>query len=212
MSKYTTELRYLVASEGFTLALDEYPIFDEAYRATLNARIVDHYYFREIGQETGDRFNHFLRARMNEIMPRFNKLYQTQDAILDPLLTTDLSESTSRESSGTTTGLAASSANKGVQKTKMLDSDTPQGSSTIASIEAGGYLSKLSIAEQSSPTPETASQETEGNAESSEISSRSVRGFEGRDPSDLLSKYRETLLNIDLQVIDALADLFIQIY
>lgn len=212
MSKYTTELRYLLEMDGFTLALDSYPIFDEEYRATLNARITDHYYFNEIGQETPDRFNHFLRARMNEIMPRFNKLYLSEAVIVDPLQTTNIAETTIRDTTGSTLGSAATSASKGKQKTVMMDNDTPQGSSTIANIEAGGYASKVSIAEQTSPTPETATQESEGSASSSEESSRSMIGYQAISQADELDKYRRTLLNIDRMVIDALADLFMQIY
>ena len=48
MSKYTIELRELVG-RGYGLALSDYPIFDERHRASLNQKIIDHYYFREIG-------------------------------------------------------------------------------------------------------------------------------------------------------------------
>lgn len=51
MATYTTELRRLIEN-GFDLGLDDYPIFDEEYRAVLNKKIIDHYYFCEIGFET----------------------------------------------------------------------------------------------------------------------------------------------------------------
>lgn len=212
MARYTVELRHLIAAPGFSLDLDEYPIWDEAYRTILNQRIVDHFYFREIGQETGDRFNWYLRVRMNEIMPKYNKLYLTESLIVNPFYTTQLDESTSRSVEGTTTGLAQSSADVGTQRTKMQESDTPQGNVSPSTIEGGGYLSKASISEATSPTPSTGQQETSGSASSLETFSRSVMGFEGRDQADLLEKYRATLLNIDAMLLHDLDDLFMQIY
>lgn len=79
------ELRDLV-KRGYPLALDDYPIFDENYRSVLNNKIISHFYFREIGQETPDRFNHYLRMKMHEIMPYYNQLYKTTLIEFDPLV------------------------------------------------------------------------------------------------------------------------------
>lgn len=84
MGDYTVSLRYLI-ERGYPLALDKYPIWDEEYRPVLNNKIIEHFYFREIGQETPDRFNFFLRRKMNEIMPYYNKLYESEMIEFDPL-------------------------------------------------------------------------------------------------------------------------------
>lgn len=212
MSQYTTELRYLLEAEGFTLALNEYPVFDEDYRGVINGRITDHYYFREIGQETADRFNWFLRTRMNEIMPRYNKLYLSESLIINPLYGSDLTETHTRSATGTTTGAANSSANQGVQRTIMQESDTPQGYISPSTISGGGYMNKANIAEQTSPTPSTGAQETSGTASSAETFVRSVVGFDGADQADKLEKYRSTLLNIDMMLVAELNDLFMIVY
>ncbi len=86
MSKYTIELRELVG-RGYGLALSDYPIFDERHRASLNQKIIDHYYFREIGFETADRFNFALRRKMAEIMPYYNQLYQSECIKFNPIVT-----------------------------------------------------------------------------------------------------------------------------
>ena len=62
MSKYTTELRYLIQS-GFDLGLRNYPIFDENYRSKLNEKILNHYYMREIGFETAGLFKRYLNVK-----------------------------------------------------------------------------------------------------------------------------------------------------
>ena len=73
MSKYTTELRYLIES-GFDIGLKDYPIFDENYREPLNRKIINHYYFREIGFETVERFKHKLKTQWLESIENFDKL------------------------------------------------------------------------------------------------------------------------------------------
>ena len=97
MSKYTTQLRFiceteagLTESQGFGKVneiIDKarikifdfpYPIFDEAYKQTLETKILKHYYLREIGTETYGLWKLFLSNKMNEIMPYYNKLYETE--------------------------------------------------------------------------------------------------------------------------------------
>ncbi len=89
MANYTIELHKLIEM-GFPLPLgkNDYPIFDENHRAILNDKIIAHYYFREIGQETPSRFAFNLRRKMNEIMPYYNKLYESELIKYDPLFTT----------------------------------------------------------------------------------------------------------------------------
>ena len=89
MAKYTIEIRSLV-DRGFHFALDDYPIFDECHRKELNDKIIEHYYFREIGAETPDRFNFYLRRKMREIMPYYNQLYKSCLLEFNPFYNTDL--------------------------------------------------------------------------------------------------------------------------
>lgn len=123
MSKYTTELRFiceheagLVESEGYNSVNDileechskifdfEYPIFDEAYRSVLEIKILKHYYVREICAETVGLWKLWLDARMNEIMPYYNKLYQSELIEFNPLYDTDYTREMDRD--GTETGTA----------------------------------------------------------------------------------------------------------
>lgn len=114
MSKYTTELRYLLdpLTTGFVIGLDEYPIFDESYRAALNAKILKHFFFREIGAETPAKFKYFLNRTMDEIMPLYNQMYASQLITFDPLRTYELTETSTKNTSGSTTGNESST--KGV--------------------------------------------------------------------------------------------------
>lgn len=107
MSKYTTEVRYICEhyaglneSTGFE-DVDEivekarhkifsnYPIFDENHRAELEKKILKHYYTREIGFETVGLFKLYLNNRMAEIMPYYNKLYESETFEFNPFINTD---------------------------------------------------------------------------------------------------------------------------
>lgn len=121
MSKYTTELRYICEweagldeSKGYndTAAIIEsarpkifsfsYPIFDSAYKPTLETKILRHFYTREICAETYGRWKLFLEAKMNEIMPYFNQLYASEALEFNPLYDADYYKE--GENSGTETG------------------------------------------------------------------------------------------------------------
>lgn len=107
MAKFTIEIHSLL-ERGYNLPLDQYPIFDEEYRPFLNQKIIEHFYYREIGQETPDRFSFFLARKMNEIMPYYNQLYQSELLQFDPLITeyhrqTIETENEMRKKSGTGT-------------------------------------------------------------------------------------------------------------
>jgi hypothetical protein len=102
VAKYTTELRTLIRN-GFDIGLNDYPIFDEDYRAILNKKIVDHYYFSEIGFETAAIFKHYLNTTMREIMPVYNKMYLTNDLIENPLRDFDETTDETRNKTGAVT-------------------------------------------------------------------------------------------------------------
>lgn len=127
MSQYTTELRYLI-QQRYDLGLRDYPLFDESYRNVLNKKIVDEYFFREIGQETPERFKHHLNHTMNMIMPYYNQLYQSELLAIDPLLTFRESEEMARKTNtGTNT-----------ESTRVLDQDQTQSSEIDSTNIANG--------------------------------------------------------------------------
>lgn len=93
MSKYTTELRWLIESvtadqtnltisQRITAAAPKifnfnYPIWNESYKTTLETKILKHYFNKEIGMETVGLWKLYLEERMNLIMPYYNQLYET---------------------------------------------------------------------------------------------------------------------------------------
>jgi len=87
MSRYTVELRHLLDKwDDAKLGLGDYPIFDDAYRSTLNSKIKSHYMFDEIGFETPARFAQRLSDKMSLIMPYYNQLYLSELRSIDPFI------------------------------------------------------------------------------------------------------------------------------
>lgn len=269
MSVYTTQVRWIIESGG-SLALSQYPIFDESYRATLNQKIQDHFYFREIGFETVGLFNNRLAARMNEIMPYYNELYKSALLITDPVINRLYKESFTRHNEGTdqrsrtegstdTDTMQGSSSSSGsgtkgsnesrteteneqtAQQSQTIGSDTPQGllstedvfqDSTWASQASAGKGSGTRDAtgstqlQSSENTSQEASTDTsEDRSHKHDLSSsgtdttdhwetfqRSLSGLEGTSQAALVMEFRQSLLNIDMMIIEALEDLFMLIW
>lgn len=137
MSKYTTELRYICeVNAGLTesasyssvdsiinKSMDKifdfnYPIYDENYRRVLQAKILKHYYTREIGAETVGLWKLFLNRRMNEIMPYYNKLYESELFNFNPLYDVDLTTEHTRTGSETGRNDETSSGQRSQNGTK----------------------------------------------------------------------------------------------
>lgn len=119
MSKYTTEVRFIcehsaglpesVGYNSIDSVLDasrekvfdfDYPIFDEAYRVTLEKKILKHYYTREICCETVGLWKLFLNRKMNEIMPYYNQLYKSALIEFNPMYDIDLTTTHQRVNNG----------------------------------------------------------------------------------------------------------------
>lgn len=150
MAKYTITIKTLI-DNNFNFGLTSYPIFDESYRNTLNKNILNYYYESEIGVETAALFKKLLNARMQLIMPKYNKMYDVQDMFpmdniynnvnLTETMDKDthdtidrddsgtISETNNNTQSGTGTQTGSSSANN-----KNLYQDTPHGSISMETL------------------------------------------------------------------------------
>lgn len=175
MSKYTTEVRWICEtladmneirdpSPGWIIEHSKdkifdfnFPIFDEAYRPVLETKILKRYYTREICCETVGRWKLFLEQRLNEIMPYYNKLYESELIEFNPFYDVNLTIDHKTENEGTEVG--SGTRNTGTEGSENIDttrdtdtegsetidetnweyySDTPQG--TVGNIDNLTYL------------------------------------------------------------------------
>ena len=116
MSKYTTELHFIVES-GFDLGMDVYPVLSEEYRTRLNAKIYAHYWFHEIGFETALRFKHYLNVTMNEIMPYYDQLLRSELLVINPLLSFERKKDATKNVGSTTVEDLSNTVVKGLDST-----------------------------------------------------------------------------------------------
>lgn len=189
MSKYTTEVRFIcesLAGRTESAGVDnvnsiintaapllfnfDFPIFDESYRLPLEAKILRHYYTREICEETVGLWKLRLQDKLNMIMPYYNQLYRSELLKFNPLydvdITTERNKTNESEANKTVAGEIATTISDTKNKTDNrttnytdnvtsgettdgtgweLYSDTPQGgvagiNGSIESIENNYYL------------------------------------------------------------------------
>lgn len=210
MSKYTVQLRNYIETGGKVFDF-KYPIFDEVYREVLESNIINHYYFSEIGFETIAQFKHFLKTRMNIIMPYYNQLYETEKLITKDDYNINLNsvethnrtvDHTSNESSHSDT-----TANE-TNTDKNIFSDTPQ-----AKLQGLDYATSLNDRDGSSEVTSTGDGTTDVTGKTTETTEIKLTGGGGvRYNSDVLMEWRKTFINIDKMIIGELQDLFMNIY
>lgn len=233
MSRYTIELRYLIEG-NYDLGLKDYPIFDESYREQLNNKIIQHYYFREIGFETEALFKNRLNQKMNEIMPYYNQMYESSKLKIDPLSTIDLEEVFSRKSKTTGEGTSSTSGTgnntNNFNSTDTTDygkiskfSDIAQAQTTPNEILNDKYLTSATVddGQDKNTNTGTNTSRTESTTSGTSTDERNLdedttltrKGNNGTaSESELLNMYRETFLNIDMMIIDDLDELFLGIW
>lgn len=211
MSKYTTELRFICEtsvgyeeSQGYDKVEDiiqaaipiifnfDFPIFDEKYRNVLCTKIIKHYYTREISEETLGLWRLRLNAKMNEIMPYYNKLYEAWSAEFNPLYDTDIT---------TNHQLDRNNQQTGDSTVYDLYSDTPQGA--LTGVDNENYLTSANKSTTDATT----------NITSTDQYLETITGKRGgQSYSQLLGEFRDNLINIDMMVISELSVLFFQLW
>lgn len=248
MSKYTTQLRWICEQLGSGLdvpegqeyadavykyiGLDKYPIYDEEYRTKLNDKIIDHYWFREIGFETAAQFAWYLRRTMNEIMPKYNRLYESLLTDLNHPLS-DWTRHRTVDSDTHSTGvetLAETNSSSGTSQNATttanantnIFSDTPMsmlnnaGEPQVSNMD---YATNVTYDNDSGTTNSSGntSQQWNKNDTTQNVGDISLDRTEdeyGRSKSLalLIKEYSENFTDIDLMVIDDLEDLFMGLW
>lgn len=278
MSVYTTEVRYICESlssvDGDTNDMsineiigiasekifEEYPIFDENYRSVLNAKILKHFYTREIGYETYGLWKLKLNTKMQEIMPYYNEVYKTTLYEYNPVIDTDYkiekegtkTEDDTTEKGGTNNDTDTRNLTNTLTGTTQLDNDhevegtndqtqtdlyskTPSGG--LQGVLNAEYLTDARVINNdkgNTESGESHSTETQnktynetGNitrnntyndtanfmGNTTEKYTETIIGRRGGvNYSKLIKDFRESLINIDMMIIDELRSLFMNLW
>jgi hypothetical protein len=243
MSKYTVELRYIIDNEklfpptegtlSLKSALENYPLYNETYvdpitqetrnrRDEINNKILNHYYFREIGFETVPRFLFHLQRKMNEIMNYYNQMYKSADIEFNPLWNVEMHETYTHTIEGTgNTTTDNTNVNSGTDTSTSenlnVESDTPQTGVTEADIKANTYASKTDYDKRNVSntlgTQNHLTGEINSTDNKTETFEKLTEGSSAGLPySDAIRQWRHIMVNIDMMIIDELKDLFMNVW
>ena len=247
MSKYTMELRKLFTPityknpiftrEEVEAWFKDYSLSDYLTTEQINVinetglwtkdklakKIVDHYYMREIGFETIGLFIHYAKVTMNELMEEYLPLIYSSAIQYDPLVNVDYTESFNRNTQSGNTGQTQSSSSSSSSSSSDgsalgVNSDTPQGQITKASILAGSYATSTSATENEnsveSGTDTSNVTNTQSNSNGLENYTKRVKGNSGVSATaqKMIEQYRNNIRAIDREIIEKLDILFMGLY
>lgn len=214
------------------VGLGDYPIYDESHRQVLNDKIIRRYWMREIGFETMGLFRWNMRARMHEIMPYYNELYKTVGLIENPLFTRDMSyeeqwtrdesEKTSSENTSTSSvDGQSSSQSHSTTDGRTVFQDTPMNGLDTGAIESMDYASEVTFDDTTveANSSSTSSSDTQSNENGSGTRDGDFEGTKthhekgyDRPQAETLLTYRKAILNIDLEIVEAVSDMFMLLW
>jgi hypothetical protein len=144
MSNYTLELReYIEAvsealttrdkiADGRSKLFDfDYPLFDVSFKNVFETNFIRNFYTREIGQETIGLFKFRLETWLNINMPYWNKMFETELLVYDPLTnskvdvthnkTNDKTQNDTNDGTNTVTTTGTSDVDIDTTNTQTLD-------------------------------------------------------------------------------------------
>lgn len=235
MSKYTMELRELFTPIKFNPPLytkEEVEGFFKDYELTdyltqaqiqtittagiwskdkLAKMIVNHYYMREIGQETIGLFKHYAKVTMDELMEEYLPLIYSSAIEYDPLVNVDYTETFTRTANVDNTGQSISdSTNSG--DSIGITSDTPQGRITKQNILAGNYAT-ATTGTQNSGSINNVTNTTSGSDSEEEYTKR-IKGNSGVSATaqKMIQQYRDNIRAINREIIEKLEPLFMGLF
>ena len=229
-TRLTVELGELIEN-GFELFNFDYPsYYKDAEKLAFEQKIIDHYYFRQIGQETPQRFRHYLKCKLREIMPYYIQRYESVALMAEGIKSGEINplenysmmeEGTNSESANakrTGSGTTSMTGSGEVTNTKngaQKFSDTPQ--NNLSNLD--NYLTNATVNDenehsQSSETKngtqsETNTEESTGNG-SHTLTRRGNIGV--TTYAQMLEGYRQSFINVDMEIIEELNCLFLGVY
>ena len=224
MARYSIELRNVIMLFGedtvkswFTdydlsdyLTDDEIAVITERgtwSKEKLAQQILDHYYMYEIGFETPALFKHQAKVAMREIMEQKAPLIYSAAIEYDPLVNVDFTETFNRTSSNSGQS-SSSSTNEGSGLT--VNSNTPQGQISKASILAGTYATSTGANE----TENTITDSSSNSGSGSEAYTRKTKGNSGVSATaqKMIQQYRDNIIMINRDIIKDISSLFMSVY
>lgn len=183
MSFATVELRRL-PELGYDFGLADYPIFNEEYRNVLNTKIINHFWFREIGYETIHMFIFSLNRKMNEIMPFYNQRYKSELINIEPLSNYSYLENVARSGEDTDKHLGSDKKEMGGNVTAFTNGSGLTNSNTTSKDVYDTKDTQTAIQDDKQLTTGTTT--TKGNTKSAETTTTNQKKIHSDTPQGML--------------------------
>ena len=231
-SKGANDIDTVIADAWDKIFTKSVTFFDPAYKSIICQKILRHYYLREIGAETVGIWIFWMNTVLSEIMPYYNNLYSSALLEFDPFNDTDYTRTGSKagNETGTTESVYEDEGSGATQRTTSdsgtrenydLFSDTPQGS--LTGVNNQTYLTNArkttddvantgNSAENTASTANGSRTETRDGNTTEQYLERVAGKMNSISYSELLQKYRDTFLNIDMMLIKEFEDCFMGLW
>lgn len=175
MSKYTVELRKIVNENIFDF---DYSFVDDKLKSKLEQMFIKHFYFREIGFETIEKFKHYLEMTFTEKLEYYEMLVKTSQVEYDLLNNYDLKENFSKNTQNTSMNNFSNNNIENVTENNEYKANGKNSNSSTGSNEnnsTNSDLTKFSDTPQSSVSLNdgyltNVTDKTENNSDSSNFS------------------------------------------
>ena len=178
-----TNIYNLAKGSRTTIFNFDYPLSDKVNREDFEVMILNHFIHRRIGFDTPTEFRIALNVKLNEIMPRYNKLFDMLDGwdlYNDGEVTTRVQTDNGSNSLNNTT------ANNSSSTSDRRNSQMPQ--NEIQDVRDGNYMTDYNYDTNiDSGTVTSNSNGTSANTTNETIT---------RSPSDKIKIYREFMENV----------------
>lgn len=215
-SKYTLQLYYIYKDDTYNLFDQPYNLYNNELKPYFQEKFFQHFMFYEIGFDNINIFKQHLISTLNDIYPKYKQLYETEIRCLDIdfMLNKDLRESYIRKLNGESEGnsqASSSSDNTSSSNDLSIANDTPQ--NKIDDLDK--YMTSASKSNSNSTNNSTSNanntiKNKSSNSEEYELISQGNIGV--TSSAELLEKWRNVLINIDMMMFKELENLFLFVF
>lgn len=215
-SKYTLQLYYIYKDDSYNLFDQPYNLYNNELKPYFEEKFFQHFMFYEIGFDNINIFKQHLISTLNDIYPKYKQLYETEIRCqnIDFMLNKDLKESYIRKLNGESEGnsqATSTSDNTSNINDLSIANDTPQ--NKIDDLDK--YMTSASKTNTNSTNNSTSNanntiKNKSNNTEEYELISQGNIGV--TSSAELLEKWRNVLINIDLMIFKELENLFLFVF
>nr|DAJ19566.1 MAG TPA: Lower collar protein [Podoviridae sp. ct1Pw90] len=215
-SKYTLQLYYIYKDDSYNLFDQPYNLYNNELKPYFEEKFFQHFMFYEIGFDNINIFKQHLISTLNDIYPKYKQLYETEIRCqnIDFMLNKDLKESYVRKLNGESEGNSHATSNTdNISNSNDLSiaNDTPQ--NKVDDLDK--YMTSASKSSSNSTNNSTSNanntiKNKSNNTEEYELISQGNIGV--TSSAELLEKWRNVLINIDLMIFKELENLFLFVF